>query len=274
MVLEVALVDGVASPLDQARITITDAGVVRGDGAFETIGVWDGMPFRVDDHLARLNSSLRAIGLPPAPVAAVREDLARLLDGQDGDGALRVFITATGTRIVLLADPPARAPLDRLVTQPAPWIRPVGTYGPAAAKTMSYGPNMAASRAAHRAGGDDALLVSLEDLVLEGPTFAVLWVRDGVLVAPDLDLGLVDSISRRTLMELAVEEGIACRTGRYGLADVHAADEVLTCSSVRPARPLRQIDGRDLPTDVPVTRRLASALTARRRGHADRETQP
>lgn len=274
MVSQVALVDGVAAPLDQARIAVTDAGVARGDGGFETIGVWDGRPFRVEDHLGRLDRSLRAIGLPPPPLDAVREDLTRLLDGQDGDGALRVFITATGTRIVLLADPPARVPLDRLVTQPAPWIRPLGTYGPASAKTMSYGPNMAASRAAQRAGGDDALLVSLEDLVLEGPTFAVLWVRDGVLVAPDLELGLVDSISRRTVMEVAADEGIACRTGRFGLFEVHAADEVLTCSAVRPARPLRQLDGRDLPVDAPVTAHLARGLAARRRGLPDRGARP
>ena len=274
MVSQVALVDGVATPLDQARIAVTDAGVARGDGAFETVGVWDGVPFRVEDHLARLDRSLAAIGLPPAPLTAVRRDMARALDGQGGDGALRLFITATGTRIVALADPPARVSLDRLVSQPAPWIRPVGTYGPATAKTMSYGPNMAASRAAQRAGGDDALLVSLEGLVLEGPTFAVLWVRDGALVAPDLDLGLVDSISRRTLADVAGDAGIAWRVGRYDLEEIRSADEVLTCSSVRPARPLRQIDDRVLPAAAPVTARLADGLTARRRGRPDRGRRP
>ncbi|CAN5875046.1 aminodeoxychorismate lyase [soil metagenome] len=266
MVTQIALVDGVAAPLEQASLALTDAGVARGDGAFETIGVWDGVPFRVEDHLERLGRSLAGIGLPPAPVDDIRLDLDRVLADQVGDAALRIFVTATGTRIVLLAGPPARAPLRHLISQPAPWIRPVGTYGPASSKTMSYGPNMAASRAAQRVGGDDALLISLENVVLEGPTFTVMWVRDDVVYAPDLALGLVDSISRRSLVELAADAGTTCRTGAFALADVCGADEVLTCSSVRPVHPLERIDADDLPSATPVTERLAAALERRRRG--------
>ncbi|HSJ45904.1 MAG TPA: aminotransferase class IV [Euzebyales bacterium] len=266
MVTQIALVDGVAAPLDQAALPITDAGVARGDGGFETIGVWDGRPFRVADHLQRLDRTLAAIGLPPAPVDPIRGDLAQVLQDQTGDGALRIFVTGSGTRIVALADPPARATLDHLVCQPAPWIRPLGTYGPAAAKTMSYGPNMAASRAAQRAGGDDALLISLEGLVLEGPTFTVMWMRDGELVAPALDLGLVDSISRRSILEVAVAAGVTCRTGDYTRDDVLAADEVLTCSAVRPVHALTRLDDHDLPRQAPVTTRLAAALDRWRRG--------
>lgn len=268
MVTQIALVDGVASPLEQATLLVTDPGVARGDGAFETVGVWDGRPFRIDDHLQRLDRSLAAIGLPPAPVDAIRRDVAQVLEHETGDGALRIFVTGGGTRIVALADPPVRVMLEHLVCQPAPWIRPLGTYGPAAAKTMSYGPNMAASRAAQRAGGDDALLVSLEGLVLEGPTFTVLWVRDGELVAPALDLGLVDSISRRSIVEAAVASGLTCHTGDYTRDDVLAADEVLTCSAVRPVHPLARVDDHALPTRTPVTARLAAAVDGWRRGTA------
>lgn len=266
MVTQIALIDGDASPLDRATLAVTDAGVTRGDGAFETVGMWDGAPFRLIDHLERLDRSLRAIGLPAAPVDVLRDDIARALEAQTGDGALRVFVTASGTRIVAVTDPPVRAMLTHLVGQPAPWIRPLGSYDPASAKTMSYGPNMAATRAAQRAGGDDALLLSLEGRVLEGPTFAVMWVRDGELFAPALDLGLVDSISRRSVIELAVAGGMACHTGDYGLDDVVAADEVMTCSSVRPVHPLSRLDTYDLLATAPATARLAEALDAWRRG--------
>lgn len=269
MVTPIALVDGVAAPLAQASLALTDAGVARGDGAFETVGVWDAAPFRLDDHLDRLNGSLGAIGLPPGPTDQLRADIDRVLIDQAGDAALRIFVTASGTRIVVLADPPARTPLRHLVRQPAPWIRPLGTYGPAGAKTMSYGPNMAASRAAQRAGADDALLMSLEGVVLEGPTFTVMWVRDGVLHAPDLSLGLVDSISRRTLVEIAAAAGIDCRTGSFPITDVLDADEVLTCSSVRRALPLARLDDRDLPSEATVTDRLGAALDRQRRPGGD-----
>lgn len=265
LVRQLALIDGVDHPLERAALGLTDAGVARGDGAFETVGVWDGRPFRLDDHLRRLDASLAAIGLPAAPGPQLRADVGHALDGQGGDAALRLYVTGSGTRIVTLSEPPLRPDLRRLVSQPAPWIRPLGTYGPSAAKTMSYGPNMAASRAAQRAGGDDALLVSLEGVALEGPTFAVLWVRAGVLEAPPLELGLVDSISRRTLLALAEREGIAHRTVRCTVGEVVTADEVLACSSVRPAQRVAMVDDHRLPDDAPVTHRLATALEEARR---------
>jgi branched-subunit amino acid aminotransferase/4-amino-4-deoxychorismate lyase len=265
MVRSVALVNGVESALGEARLAITDAGVQRGDGAFETVGLWDGRPFRLADHLARLDRSLAAIGLPPAPADMLQKEIAEVMAGQIGDGALRVFITSTGGRIVSVSEPPVRVQLRRLSSQPAPWVRPLGTYGPASAKTMSYGPNMSATRAAERAGADDALLVSLEGLVLDGPTFAVMWVRDGRIFAPTLDLGLVDSISRRTVLALANDMGIEHETGRYRLDDVLTADEVMTSSAVRPLVALEAVDDRTLPSSSPVTARLAEGLAARRR---------
>jgi branched-subunit amino acid aminotransferase/4-amino-4-deoxychorismate lyase len=265
MIRPVALVNGAESPLERASLAITDGGVQRGDGAFEAIGIWDARPFRLDDHLERLDRSLAAIGLPPAPAEALRADIACVMTGQTGDGALRVYVTSTGSRILSVTEPPIRVQLRRLSSQLAPWIRPLGTYGPAAAKTMSYSPNMAASRAAERAGADDALLMSLEGLVLEGPTFAVMWVRGGRIIAPALELGLVDSISRRTVLELATEMGIEYETGRYRLDDVRHADEVMTSSAVRPLVPLEAVDDHVLPSVAPITTRLAAGLAARRR---------
>lgn len=261
-----AVVSGVLVDLAEARLAVTDEGVARGDGGFETVGVWDGRPFRLDDHLARLDRTLRAIGLGPAPLDAVRADVDRLLaDVPRLDAALRVYVTGSGTRVVTWAVPPARPPLHRLAPQPAPWIRPVGTYGLAGAKVMSYGPNVAATRAAVRAGADDALLVSLTGLVLEGPTFAVLWVRGGVLYAPAVALGIVDSISRRTLLELAPGVGLAVEEGRYLLAELDTADEVLACSAVRALQSVHRIGARDLPAATPVAARLGAALDAARR---------
>lgn len=269
-----ATVDGVVCPLAEARLALTDDGVARGDGAFETVGVWDGRAFRLDDHLARLDGSLRGIGLPKAPLPALRSDIDRLLAGIPRvDAALRLYVTGSGTRVASISPPPDRPPLRALVPQPAPWIRPLGTYGPAGAKTMSYGPNMAATRAAVRAGGDDALLVSLEGAVLEGPTFAVVWTRAGRLRAPATELGLVDSISRRTLLEVAAVTGIDVEVGRYPLADLDQADEVLVCSSVRPLQALERVGGHRLPGDTPVFDRLAGALERRRRGGDGPEPQ-
>ena len=265
MGLRLAIVNGTRLPLEHAALPLTDEGVARGDGAFETIGVWGGRPFRPTDHLDRLAASLTAIGLPATDIRLLREEVDELVSGVDGDAALRVYVTASGTRVLTLSPPPAREPPRRLVPQPAPWIRPLGTYGPAGAKTMSYLPNMAASRAAQAAGGDDALLVSLEGFVLEGPTFCVLWVRGGALHTPAVELGVVDSISRRTLVDLALAAGHEVREGRWSLEELSHASEFLICSSVRPLLAVQEVGDLAFRGPTPVRDALDDALSARRR---------
>ncbi len=260
-----ALVDGVLTPLASARLAMTDEGVARGDGAFETIGVWDGHPFRLDDHLRRLDASLAKILLPPADADALRDDVATLLDGVTGDAALRFYVTGSGTRITTVAPQPARAPARHLVPQVAPWIVPTAVYEPAGAKTMSYGQNMTATRAAKRAGGDDALLLGSDGTVLEGPTFCVFWVTDGTVHSVPVERGIVDSISRRVLRDLAGKAGHRVIDAEVGLDTLIHADEVFICSSVRPVIAVEQIDTRRYEGPHPVADELDTALDAARR---------
>ena len=267
-----AIVDGRAVPLARAHLAITDDGAVRGDGAFETIGVWSGLPFRLEDHLRRLRGSLASLGLPPPDTGAIAAEVDALLVGLGPrDATLRVYATAGGTRVVALVDQPQRREPGHLVPLPGPWIRPLDAgYGPAGAKSMSYAPNMAATRAAQAAGGDDALLVASEGWVLEGPTFAVLWVAGGVLRAPDVGLGVVDSISRRTLMRLAAVAGHPTEEGRWTLDELGRADEVMVCSAVRDVIAVGRVGEHRFGGRTPVRDRLAEALEGERRRHAHR----
>jgi branched-chain amino acid aminotransferase len=239
-------------------------GTHLGDGAFETIGVWGGQPFRMADHLRRLCASLEAIGLALPDTAAIAADIDAVLNGIDEvDAMLRVLVTGSGTRVVAVTDQPVRPATRHLVPAPAPWIRPHGTYRPAGAKTMSYAPNMAATRAARAAGGDDALLLANEGWVLEGPTFTVLWVVGGVLRVPAIDLGIVDSITRRTLLELAK---IPIEEGRWTLDDLAEASEVMLGSSIRDVEAVRRVGDVYLDVPTPVRDRLSAALWEARRG--------
>ncbi|MPZ73373.1 MAG: hypothetical protein GEU74_09100 [Nitriliruptorales bacterium] len=255
-----AIVDGQLQPLTAARLAVTDDGVARGDGAFETVGVWGGRPFRLDDHLGRLAASLQAVALPPADLAQLRREAEILLEGVNTDGALRIYVTATGTRVVTLSPPPQRGEPRHLIPQPAPWIRPVGTFGPAGAKTMSYLPNMAATRMAQANGADDALLVSLEGWVLEGPTFALMWAADGTLFAAPIALGIVDSISRRTVLELADAQGVPVTLEPRPLDHLLAADEVMISSAVRPLLAIHRVADRRYPGATPLRDRLGAGL--------------
>ncbi|MEE8601202.1 aminotransferase class IV [Euzebya tangerina] len=239
---QTARINGVSCPLADAALAVTDAGVARGDGAFETVGVWGGRAFRLEDHLDRLEASAAAIALDPPPREDLLADARAVLDGVAADAALRLYVTATGSRIVTLSALPERGTVRVLSPQPAPWIQPPAAYHPAGAKTMSYGPNMTAGRLAVRDGADDALLISHPDAwILEGPTFGVVFASGGVLHAPSVDLGIVDSISRRTLLEIAGDRGIEVLYGHWPLAELATADEVIISSSLRPATAVARV---------------------------------
>ncbi len=253
-------------PLTEARLAITDDGASRGDGAFESVGVWGGRAFRLDEHVDRLNRSLDAVLLPRVDGDLVLAEATSLLDDVDGDALLRIYVTASGTRLAYVTDQPQRPPIRHLVPQPAPWIRPHGTFHPAGAKSMSYMPNMAATRAAQAAGGDDALLLSLEGWVLEGPTFAVFWVADGCLHAAPTELGIVDSITRRAVLEIAGAHGIVTDVAARSLDALLAADEVMLSSAVRPLLAVERVADRRYTGPRPVHGRVAGELARQRYG--------
>ena len=275
---EVAVVNGRVHPLAEATLPIVEPGLVRGDAGFETIGVWAGRPFRLPDHLARLDATLRAALLPPVDGGQLADEIeagmAAATQGQAPDAALRLYVLSSGTRIVLVSHQPPRPALRRLQPIVAPWIRPLGTYALAGAKTMSYMPNMTLSRAAVAAGADDALLISDDGTVLEGPTFGVVWARSGRLFAASTDLGIIDSVSRRAVLEIAADEGLEVELGAWSLDDILAADEVMTSSAVRPLRPVERIADRQFPASTPITDRLAAELERRRRGAAAERDAP
>ncbi len=129
----------------------------------------------------------------------------------------------------------------------------------AGAKTLSYAPNLAASRRAAASGFDDALLLSADGVMLEGPTFSIGWVVDGVLETPALDLHILDSITRRVVLLLAGRLGVDVRQARFGLERLDAATEVMVWSTARKVMPVTAVGGRSFEPG-PVTTRLHRAI--------------
>ena len=101
--------------------------------------------------------------------------------------------------------------------------------------------------AARARGADDAVFVTGDGLVLEGPVTNVWWRRGSTLFTPSLDLGILAGVTRQTVLDLAAGKGYETREGRYALADLVAADEAFTSSSVRELLPVVELDGHAIP---------------------------
>jgi branched-chain amino acid aminotransferase len=228
-----AILDGVVMDAAQATIPVTDEGLLRGDGVFEVVHLYDGHPFALDEHLDRMGRSADAIRLP-IDLDALRSDVAAILaDAEPADGALRLLVTRGGRRIALVE------PLKQL---PETIALATITYAPTrvldGVKSLSYAANMLASRLAREAGADEALLVTPHGRVLEGPTTAFVYVLGGRLYTPPLADRILDSITRRILFAVTdVEERVTT------LDDLRALDEAFLASSIREVHPVHAIDG-------------------------------
>ena len=119
----------------------------------------------------------------------------------------------------------------------SPWLL-------AGVKSTSYAINMAAETEARRRGADDAVFLSREGVVLEGPVTNVWWRVGERLQTPALELGILAGVTRAEVLQVASRLGYGVEEGRYELERMASADEAFTSSSVREIMPVIELDGR------------------------------
>jgi 4-amino-4-deoxychorismate lyase len=237
---------GVVDP-GEPVLRADDEALLRGRAAFETIRVYQGKPFKLNEHLERLAASSERIGLPAVNRLELEELARQALDAAGApDSVLRLVWTPTPAALALVSElgdhfDDLRARGQRLISlrgirAEEPWMLP-------GVKSTSYAVNMAAEAEARRRGADDAVFVDASGIVLEGPTTNVWWRRERTLFTPALDLGILAGVTRATVIELAGEVGYEVEEGLYGLLELEAADEAFTSSSVREVMPVTELDG-------------------------------
>src|SRR5919206_1882979 len=249
-----ASIDGDIGPVEDARISVTDEGLLRGDGAFEVARLYAGRPFAMPEHLDRLARTSAGLRLELDRDALVAELDALLEATGEVDGLLRVVLTRGGRRIALIEPLPEYEPTARVATI---------TYSPNRVldglKTLSYAGNMLAGRIAREQGFDEALLVTPHGRVLEGPTWSLFWVRGDRVLPPPLSDRILASITRHYVIEVCEAEERVCT-----LEDLRAADEAFIASTVREVLPIAAIDDMELPqAPGPVTTAARGRLRQR-----------
>jgi branched-chain amino acid aminotransferase len=238
---ELACVDGRTLPAEEATIPATDEGLLRGDGVFEVIRVYDGRPFALVDHLDRLERSAAGLRLEDVPRGELEDEIPALLSARGGsefDGCLRIVLTRGGHRVLLTEPVPPTPDRIRLgVVEYAPTRVLDGI------KSLSYGANMLAGRLARERGFDEALLVTPHGRVLEAPTSSIFWAdADGTLCTPPLDEHILASITRARVMEVVPVTERPCTMG-----DLRAAREAFLASTTREAQSIAAIEDIELP---------------------------
>lgn len=280
--------NGALLPEHEARISPFDRGFLLGDGVFETMRVYSGTPYRMDEHLARLKRSCDAARLP-FPQAARDAVMATLRANGLVDAAVRVTVTrGPGGRG---ASPKGAGPATVLVTatpvepRPEVWTRglklvtsrrprPQGLD--ASVKTTNYLVNVLAKAEAEDAGADDALFVDAEGFVVEATQANLFAVLGDALVTPPLSSGCLPGVTRADLVALAPQAGLRPEERALAREELFEADEVLLSASVLEVAPVVALDGVRVGGGAPGPRARALHALYRKSagGQADTGSKP
>jgi branched-chain amino acid aminotransferase len=266
-------------PEGQAVVPVTDRGFLYGDGLFETIHAYGATPFRLSEHLARLERGRKALGFPlrPSPAAFARWVCEAVQAARFPEANVRLTVTrGTGPRgpslrgpyrpnVVVMVTCHHRRPktdYTRGVTAILASFRRQESSVIANLKTTAYVEQIMARREADAARADEALLLNNAGLLCEGSASNLSLVSGGVLRVPVPErVGALPGTAQQVALELARRLKIPVCRPALGLHDLRECDEAFLSGSMRELTPLVRVNdwaiGGGRPG--PVTRKLITA---------------
>jgi len=243
-------------------ISALDHGVTVGDGVFETCKVEDTKVFALERHHARLDRSLKGLGLPAADRSVLADGIASVLSEPLEFGRLRYSVTGGAGPLgsdrlgapltyIVTAGPQPRPPASTKIAV-VPWTRNERS-AVVGLKTTSYAENVVALASAKSEGGSEAIFANTRGELCEGTGSNIFVVVDGEILTPPVESGLLPGITRGVVLEACAQAGIPCREVTLPLDVLDTADEVFITSSTRDVQPVHAVGDRELSAPGPVT---------------------
>jgi branched-chain amino acid aminotransferase len=244
----------------EASIPIDDRGFLLADGVFETGRLVNSKYFRLDQHLDRFSDSARHLRLVPPPHQELRDIAAELATrNAQSDGSLRFTLTrgpggrglgtaASGPPTLLATLSPIAPDWRERAAQgwhiaTAKTRRPSPLSVPSQLKALGRVHAILARLEAEAAGVEDALLLSADGYVAEGPTWNFFWRKGTTLRTASLDAGVLEGLTRGIIMQLADDAGYHTEDGLWLPADLLSADEAFASMTSLGVVPIRSLDG-------------------------------
>lgn len=243
-------------PIEKASISVTDRGFMFGDGVYELIPVYQGKLFRVNEHLNRLQHSLREIRLTLSVEPDWQQIFHRLIT-EHGSGNMSIYLQISrGAQIV-------RHHTFPQITEPTIFVRTL-PYNPPTYEQLAKGfkaitrhdirwqrcdikslnllPNILLYNQALEHHAEDAILINDKNEITEATTSNVFIVKKNVLMTPPKSHHILGGITRDFVLELAQKNNIAIEESIISKKQLFAADEVWLTSSSKEIKPVISID--------------------------------
>jgi branched-chain amino acid aminotransferase len=264
---------------DEAGVSPFDSAVQGGDAVWEGLRLYGGRIFRLDEHLARLRRSARALAFESVPSdEEITAEIRRTLAANQMSDGVHIRLTLTrGVKITSGMDPRLNQSGPTLIVLPehkAP-VYDAGGITLITASVRRSAPDSLDPRIHHNnlltsilakieanvAGADDAVLLDHRGFVAETNATNVFLVTGAVLATPSA-AACPEGITRAAVLEIAGAAGIGCEVGDYSLTQLYTADEVFVTGTMGGIAPVISLDGRPIGSGSPgpVTLRLAGLL--------------
>jgi branched-chain amino acid aminotransferase len=270
-------------PLNEARLSPGQMGLLMGWGVFTTLRIYQGFPFAFDRHWARMAHDAERLGVTlPYEQEAAHEAVIRLAEAnRRPEGMGRVaFVKNHGG---LWADAPGRPATDLLIftRELVPWpathrlkLQPSSVFAAgryAGAKMLSWVQNAAVLEKAHEEGFDDVLLLNEKGQLAECTSANVFLVRGSKVLTPPLSSGCLPGITREVLREVIPGAGFELREQDLVPDDLSSAEEVFVSSTTREVASVGSITPQwSYPAPGKTTLALRQAFREYVQSHLDR----
>ncbi|MEM1070412.1 MAG: branched-chain-amino-acid transaminase [Planctomycetota bacterium] len=265
---------------DDAKISVYDHGLLYGDGVFEGLRIYSRNIFRLQDHLLRLWESALSIGLAiPMTIEQLTDDMNECVRrNQLEDGYIRLVVTrgagplgldphqCSDPQVIIIADKIKLYPNDlyenglELIT--AATIRNHPAALNPRIKSLNYLNNILAKMEGLKAGCVETLMLNHKGEVAECTGDNVFIVKNGRLLTPPIDAGILEGITRNVVLELAEQHAIPVAQQSLSRHDIFTADECFLTGSAAEVIPAVKLDDRVIGNGKPgkITMQLNEAF--------------
>jgi len=254
---------------DEAFISILDHGFLFGDSIYEVICTNQGKPCFLEEHLNRLYASASGISLTiPHSPTEIKKQIQTTLDSAENDESYIRIIVTRGVGEVDIDPSSCFDPNIIIFVKEIPQI-PSERYEKGisvalvsikrnsreslnpAVKTGNYLNNVLARIEASRMGAEDAIMVNSMGQLTEGTTSNLFFVKEGRLLTPIKECGILSGITREKIIQLANKNSINFEEGKWTSEELFKAEEIFLSGTVKKIIPVTVLDGRPVGEGIP-----------------------
>ena len=256
--------NGEFMPIEEARIPVLDRGFIFGDGVYEVIPVYSRRPFRLAEHLKRLQDSLDGIRITnPHTDAEWGSLLGRIIADNEGDDQYIYLHITRGVAkrdhafpkgvlptVFIMSNPLMTPPKELLATGVDAITAIDNRWLRCDIKAISLLPNVLLRQMAIDVGAVETILIR-EGFMTEGAASNIFVVRNNALIAPPKNHLMLPGITYDIVLELAAANSIPYEVRKVSEYEIRNSQELLLTSSTKEIMPITRLDGKAVGDGTP-----------------------